>query len=358
MQLFHKRYHRPGTSPGTMAGDRADRHTPPTIWLADYDPASVQIVENADLAQCRAALDRPTMTWIHVQGDVERDKLAFLADAYGLNPLATEDVLNVGQRAKVDFYGDQLFAVLALPSRVDGHLSLNQVSLFLGDGYAISFCTGPADVFAPVRQRLNAGQGSRLRRLGVDYLFYALIDTVIDHGFPLMEDYATRIEQIEAEVLEAAGGDVLADLHQLKRELIFVRRVMLTQREMVGSLLRQDTDLIDDTIEPYLRDCHDHCLAVIDFAENYRELATSIMEVHLTSISNRMNDVMKVLTIIATIFIPLSFVAGVYGMNFDPSASPWNMPELAARFGYPAVLAVMALLAAGMLWMFRRRGWF
>jgi magnesium transporter len=236
-------------------------------------------------------------------------------------------------------------------------LTKEQISLVIQEGLLLTVREHDSDVFEPVRERLRKGVGRRIRNLGIDYLAYALIDTVVDHLFPVLDRIGEEIESVEASLLEAPSEDDLAHLHRLKRDLLLMRRSTWPLRDAFATLLRSEDDLIDDETRPFLRDAADHVAQAIDLIETYREMASSLVDLYLSSVSNRMNEVMKVLTIIATIFIPLSFVAGLYGMNFDPEASPWNMPELDWYWGYPAALGVMAAIAVALLIFFRRKGW-
>jgi magnesium transporter len=249
-----------------------------------------------------------------------------------------------------------LFVVLGVPELLGNGVRTAQLSLFLGEAWVVSFYSGRADPFAAVRERLRRNN-SRLRRGGTDYLLYTLIDTAVDTFFPLMETLGERIEALETTVFDEPSREALDEIHQLKRELVLLRRMLWPQRDMLGSLLRDEFRLVGHETRLYLRDCHDHCVHALDLVESYREMASSLLEVYLSSLSNRLNDVMKVLTIIATLFIPLSFIVGLYGMNFDRGVSPWNMPELGMRYGYPGLLLFMLCVVAGMLYYFRRKHW-
>jgi magnesium transporter len=266
-------------------------------------------------------------------------------------------VLNSGQRPKLDVYEGQLFLVLSLPQYVDGHLEIAQISIFAGEKYVILFNPLSTDPFEPIRKRLRPPNNHRLRTRDVDYLLYALIDLVIDAGFPVLESIGERIEQLEDALLEAPDRDILGEIHGIRRELLLLRRRLWPQREVVSALLRGDIALIEEQTQPYLRDCYDHTIQIMDLQESFREVSTSLLEVYLSSVSNRTNEIMRVLTIIATIFIPLTFIVGIYGMNFEHGSSPWAMPELHWYYGYPFIWGVMLTLVGTMLWFFRRRGW-
>jgi magnesium transporter len=280
-----------------------------------------------------------------------------LGNLFGLHPLALEDVINTGQRPKADSYDEQLFVVMNLPTVSEqGEIETEQVSLFLGDGFLISFHRGDSRPFEPVVQRLRKHSG-KIRERKADYLLYALLDVIIDLGFPVLEFFSEYIEDLEIELLENPGKETLAKIHQLKRELLMLRRMLWPQREVINNLLREELPQIRQETLPYLRDCYDHTIQIIDLIEVYREMTSSMMDVYLSSLSNRMNEVMKVLTVIATIFIPLTFIAGVYGMNFAGD-SPWAMPELAWYYSYPVLWLIMLAIAGGMVVYFRRRNWF
>jgi magnesium transporter len=231
-----------------------------------------------------------------------------------------------------------------------------QISMFLGERVLLTFQERPGDCFDPVRTRLRAARG-QIRNRQIDYLAYTLLDAVIDGYFPVLEGLGERLEDLEDRVIAAPADLEVARIHEIRRELLTIRRAVWPQREMVNALTRESSHYVTDQTRPYLRDCYDHTIQLMDIIETYREIATGLVDVYLSSVSTRLNEVMKVLTIIATIFIPLSFITGLYGMNFDTAASPWNMPELAWYWGYPMALGLMAVVAAGLLYYFYRKGW-
>lgn len=356
MSIFERRRHKPGVAPGSLIERDHETRIPPTISVIDYDADTIN--EHVDLTTSQAGvyLESPKVTWVHCQGDAGVSLLQRLGDAFRLHPLAMEDVVNQGQRSKVDIYDDrQVFIVLNVPVLREDKLYIEQVSLFLGPTYVVSFHSGPADIFEPVRQRLRGTVG-RFRSAGADYLLYALMDLVVDQGFPVLEEYDDALEELEELVLRDPDRDALETIHFVKREMVQIRKTLWPQREAINQLIRDEHPLITSATKVYLRDVHDHTLRVLEMLEAFREMATGLMDVYLSNVSNRMNDVMRVLTIIATIFIPLTFVAGIYGMNFD-TASPWNMPELTYRYGYPVFWLVVIALVAAMLWWFRRKKW-
>ncbi len=359
MAYFTKRYHPPGTPPGTLVAGGAPPGLPLQLRVVDYSGEEFTVHELASAEDARGYLQRDTITWVDVQGSVAADSLDHLGEVFGLHRLALEDVVNTGQRPKVDAYEGQTFIAMAFPVWSDGALHVEQVSLFVGQNFLISFYSGLGDPFAPVRQRLQ-GNANRVRRRPIDYLLYALIDLTIDQGFPVLERFGDALEALEEEVLTQPDRGTLSRIHELRRELVLLRKVLWPQREVVNVLLRDDVGMIARETHLYLRDCYDHAVQIIDLIETYREVTTGLLDVYLSSISNRTNEVMRVLTIIATIFIPLTFIVGVYGMNFGSRSehpSPWAMPELDWAYGYPMIWLVMVALALGMLVYFKRKDW-
>lgn len=354
MSYLGKSYHPPGTAPGTL-DDR--QRGAIEIRLVDYDAVDYVELKLERPEDCRPYLDRVSRTWIQVNGRPDADTLRSLGRLFDLHELALEDVLNTGQRPKMDIYGEQLFIVLAMPRHVDGSVVHEQVSIFAGPDYLICFSTTAADPFEPLRKRMRPPSSSRLRSQGIDYLLYGIVDFVIDAGFPVLEEFGLEIEELEELLLASPGRDALSRIHQVRRELLLLRRMLWPQREVVSRLQRDEIALLSGQTMPFLRDCYDHCVQIIDLLESFREMSASLLEVYLSSISNRTNEVMRVLTIISTIFIPLTFIVGVYGMNFDTTRSPWSMPELGWYYGYPLVWGVMIGIVATLLWFFRRKRW-
>ena len=358
MAYFMKRYHPPGTSPGTLQQVGGLRGAPLKLFLTDYTSTEFTEHELATAEECRDYLKRDSVTWIHVQGDAEAETMRQLGQLFGLHHLALEDVINSGQRPKLDDYKDQLFVVMAHPLKETDptNVAMVQLSIFVGHGFVVSFHPGNDDPFEPIRQRLRDKVG-RIRDRGADYLLYALIDMVIDEGFPVLELLGDEIEQLEEELLERPTRDSLHRLHHLKRTMLIVRRMLWPQREVLNSLVRDETGIIATENHVYYRDCYDHTIQIMDLVETYRDMVTGLLDIYLSSVSYRLNEIMRVLTIIATIFIPLTFIAGVYGMNFVNSESPWAMPELRWYYGYPLVWLLMIVILGGMLFYFRRKKW-
>ena len=366
-QTFRRRNNRPGAPPGSLeavssAPDDAG-HLPARLALMHY-ASEGEVVERQHGASIEAAAaamaDHQRVVWLHLQGLPSPQQLQSLKQAWGLHPLALEDVLHRGQRAKAESYDAHQFVILNLVQRErdadgdGGACRVDQISLFLGRNFVVSINDGANDVFEPVRQRIRAN--GKIRRLGADYLLYALLDTIVDSGFPLLDDLGDELEALEDEILLDADQEARNKLHYAKRELVVMRRAWWPQREAIASLMRDDASFIHESTRVYLRDCHDHSVVIIDFVETYREMASSLLDVYLSAVSQRMNNIMKGLTIVATIFLPLTFITGLYGMNFD-TESRFNMPELHWRYGYLYVLGVMAVVVGAMLAYFRRKRW-
>ncbi|MFO7546738.1 MAG: magnesium/cobalt transporter CorA [Trueperaceae bacterium] len=338
-----------------------------------YDEASFEERVIDDPADLEAAIAGAGVVWVNVVGVHDTELLTRLGDLFALHPLTVEDLASVAQRPKVEEYGEYVYVVARMMERrraddpgepsagnertsrpgvvaEDGVWSIEQLSMVLRGNLLVTFQESPEDPFGPVRERLRRGQG-RVRKLGADYLAYALLDLVVDRYFTVMEYYGDRIETLEEVVLRDPSPDVLEQVNQLRRALLLVRRAAWPLRDVLSELRRDESPFIGQTVATYLRDAHDHTVQVLETLETLREMATSLHDVYLTSLSLRMNDVMRVLTIIATIFIPLTFLAGIYGMNFDV------MPELHWRWAYPLLWLIMLVSAGGMLLSFRRRKW-
>jgi len=357
MTLFNKRYHPAGTAPGTLVKARPVDARQINIRLVDYDEKELTIVESTTAEQCEPFLHRDSVTWVHVEGQPTEAVLRQLGKSFGLHSLALEDVLNSGQRPKVQLFADHLFIVLSLPLMRDSLVDVRQVSLFVGKNFVISFCDSDFTPFEPIVDRLGVAE-SRLRGQGADYLMYSLLDYVVDHAFPVLESIGLQLEDLEEQILDDADKETLGQIHRVRRELILLRRSLWPQRDVINQLLRNEGPLIQNATRVYLSDCYDHTIQIMDLIETYREMSASLLEIYLSTVSNRMNDVMRVLTMIATIFIPLTFIVGVYGMNFDRDAGPWSMPELGQPLAYVFVWLVMIVIAIGMIIFFRSRKWF
>ncbi|MDY6910672.1 MAG: magnesium/cobalt transporter CorA [Thermodesulfobacteriota bacterium] len=341
-----------GMPPGSLVFVGEQRRDRIAITLADFgsghlEQAAVDIPE-----ACLEYRRRPSITWVDVSGLHEPDKVERLGKCFDIHPLIMEDILNTTQRPKIELFENMVFAVLKAFWLDEARqvIAVEHVSLILGERFVLSFQEGGKDVFAPVRERLQNPRG-RIRTMGADYLFYTLMDTIVDHCFGVLEEMGERIEELEEALLESLDQEMLSEIHRLKRETLFLRKSLWPLREVVGRMDRGESRLFQEATRPYIRDLYDHTLQVVDTLENYREMSSALLEVYLTNVSNRTNEVMKVLTVIATLFIPITFLAGVYGMNFD------YMPELKWRWGYPAVWVVMIAMGAGMLGYFKSRKW-
>ncbi|MBW4468379.1 MAG: magnesium/cobalt transporter CorA [Pegethrix bostrychoides GSE-TBD4-15B] len=348
----------PGSAPGTL-NIEADA-SPPTIFLIDYSESNAIRIKIDDPEDCIAYLDKESVSWVDVQGLGSEAVLRQIGQVFDLHPLVLEDVVNVPQRPKVDEFDDQLLVIarMVTPRESGRGFVAEQVSLILSKHYLLTVQEEPDyDCFGPVRDRIRTAKGT-IRQHQADYLAYSLIDAIIDGYFPVLEDYGELLEELEDEVVENPTRQSLEKIHRIKRELLSLRRAIWPQRDSINSLIRDGNHLIGDEVRVYLRDCYDHTVQVIDMVETYREVASSLMDVYVSSVGNKMNEVMKFLTIVSTIFIPLTFIAGLYGMNFNPEKSPLNMPELNWYWGYPLCLALMGGIAAVLILYFRRKGWF
>lgn len=338
----------PGKPPGTLHPPK-DALVPKTIHAIHYGP---EFLEERDVATADEAAqlhDGRGVLWLNVDGLGDVALVARLGELFGLHPLALEDVVSIHQRPKVDDYGDNLYLVFRMLHYEDS-LRTEQVSIFLGKDFLLTFQEDVGDCLDPIRERLRNATG-RLRNHGPDFLLYTILDAIIDHHFPVLERLGEAAEQAEDEVVENPTHGTMARVHQVKRELLEIRRSAWPLREAVNALLRTENRLISDFTRVYLRDCYDHAIRILDIIENHRELVGDLTDIYLSSLSNKMNQIMKVLTIIATIFMPLTFLAGVYGMNFR------YLPELEWRWAYPAFWIVSILIVLFMLWLFKRKGW-
>lgn len=351
-------YDEPGSMPGTL---KIESDAPPSIIiLIDYSESKATKVQLEAPEDCEPYLDTESVSWVDVKGLGSEDVLQRLGHVFNLHPLVLEDIVNVPQRPKVEEYTDQLLIVARMVTlKADGLGFISeQVSFILGQHYLLTVQEEPEhDSFGPVRERIRCNKGI-IRKQKSDYLAYALLDSIIDGFFPVLEAYGERIEALEDEVVANPTRQTLEKIHGIKRELLTLRRSIWPQRDAINMLIRDGSDLISHDVQIYLRDCYDHAVQVLDMVETYRELSSSLMDVYLSSVSNRMNEIMKTLTVISAIFIPLTFVAGIYGMNFNTEISRWNMPELNWYFGYPLCWALMISIASALGIFFWKRGWF
>ena len=343
----------PGMSPGTLVSHPDAPH--PVIRVMAYGPGPLVEEEVQDLGRIRDLVGVHAVTWVNVDGVGHAPTIEALGGIFQLHPLALEDVVNVTQRPKVEDYDEHLFIVARMAVTLGA--ATEQLSLFLGRNFVLTFQEErPGDCLEPVRVRLR--KGGRICHAGPDYLAYALLDAIVDSYFPVLEGYGDELEQLESIILARPDESVPQRLHALKRDLEPLRRILWSFRDAFTALGRDEGPLISDSTRIFLRDCYDHTLRLIDLLENLRETGSGLMDLYLSTLSHKLNEIMKVLTIMATVFMPLSFIAGIYGMNFDRTRSPWNMPELGWPWGYPLALGLMFAVGGGMLLYFRRRGWF
>jgi magnesium transporter len=351
--MFKKRYSRPGAAPATLRA-APDASAAVVIKLMEYDRNGCEerIIDSVDaLPDCRGN-DDGKIRWIEFNGLGDVAALRALGTKFGLHPLALEDVLNVGQRPKLEPYQGHLFLIAQMIYHDAEHtLCGEQVSLFVCGDFLISIQEdAEMDVFEPVRQRIRGG-GGNIRTMKSDYLAYALLDAIVDHGFPVLEEIGESLQEIEDAVLTSPSKDTIGELHNLKRTLMQLRRFVWPERDVVNSLLHGTSEFVHPETKVYLRDLYDHSVQIMDLIESYRDVATSLMDMYLSSVGLRTNEVMRVLTVISSIFIPLTFLAGVYGMNFK------YIPEYEARWGYPVFWVVMIVIAVAQLVFFHKKKW-
>jgi magnesium transporter len=343
---------RVGLPPGTLVHVGERKAEKVKITIIDYDPKNYQEKEVERIEECFPFKDKPTITWINVDGLQEVKIVEKIGAHFGIHPLIMEDILHTGQRPKAEDLGDYLFIVLKMiyHDEDEDEIMGEQISLILGHNYVISFQEREGDIFNPIRERLRNGKG-RIRKAGADYLAYALVDAIVDHYFVILEKFGEKIESLEEELVTNPTPETMHIIHKSKSHLIFLRKSVWPLREVINALERGESPLITKSTGMYLRDVYDHTIQVIETTETFRDMVSGMLDIYLSSVSNRMNEVMKVLTIIATIFIPLTFIAGIYGMNFK------FMPELEWHWGYPTALIIMLGVVGFMVMYFRRKRW-
>ncbi|MEI2583841.1 magnesium/cobalt transporter CorA [Scytonema sp. PRP1] len=351
-------YHQPGTIPGTII--IPTDASPPKITLIDYHASDVIRKELKTPEECTPYLDRESVSWVEVQGLGDEDILRRLGKVFALHPLVLEDIVNVAERPKIEEYEDHLVIIcrMVVPKERRYGFYSEQVSFVLGKHYLLTVQEEPDhDCLEGVRSRICNNKGT-IRKRKADYLAYALLDAIVDGFFPVLERYGEQIEDLEEEVIVNPTRQTLQKIYHVRRELLQLRRYIWPQRDAINSLIRDGNELICEEVRIYLRDCYDHTVQVMDMVETYRELASGLMDVYLSAVGNRMNEIMKFLTVMSSIFIPLTFIAGIYGMNFNTEKSPYNMPELNWYWGYFLCLGLMAAIAFILVFIFWRRGWF
>jgi magnesium transporter len=352
MRKFTRTTHTVGLPPGTLKPAPSGRSEKIAVAVMAYDEQSIDENSSANLSDCLDCIRPDRTNWVSIDGAHDVTAIEALRERFDLHPLMLEDVLNTSQRPKVERFGDNVYLVVRMLDFdvAAEEIRSTQLSIILSGNTLISIVDGESSLFGPVRERVRAGQ-SRIRELGAPYLAYTLLDIVVDHYFVVLEGLGEHIEGIEEALTSTQDPDPLHAIHRLKRELIYLRKAVWPLRETIATMMRDVELPFHDRIEPYLRDLHDHTVQVIETIESYRDLNAGMLETHLSMVSNRMNEVMKTLTIIATLFIPLTFLTGIYGMNFD------HMPELHPPWAYPVLWAIMIGIAVVMLRFFQRRGW-
>jgi magnesium transporter len=350
MKLMQKRSRKKGLSPGTLIHIGEKRTEAVAVTLFNYSVTHCDEHPIHDVNELRPPSDE-TVTWVDVDGVHKTDVLEAFGKHFGLHPLLLEDIANTDQRPKLDDYDTYLFLVMKMLTASDrGDILVEQISFVLGRNYVLSFQENGTDVFLSVRDRLRVGKG-RLRHNGSDYLVYALIDAVVDQYFEVLEMLGERIESMQERLMADPRPETLKDIHALKRQLLFVRRAVWPLREAINNLSRSECPFLHEPTKVFFRDVYDHVVQIVDTIETLREMVSASLDIYLSSVSYRLNSVMRVLTVITTIFMPLSFIAGIYGMNFE------YMPELKWPWGYPMALGIMGLVAATMLLGFRWKKW-
>jgi magnesium transporter len=352
LKVVKKHSSKAGLPPGTLIYVGEKKVESVRITYIDYDEQSFQEKQVPGIEECLKFKNTPTVTWINIDGLHDIELLEKIGTGFELHPLILEDILSTGQRPKFEDFEKYIFIVLKMISYNEENQSVEaeQVSLILGPNYVISFQERLGDVFEQIRDRIRKAKG-RVRKMGADYLAYALIDAIVDNYFVILERLGEKIESMEEEVVGDPTERTVQQIHSLKREMITLRKSIWPLRELIAGLQKSESSLIKETTDIYLRDVYDHTIQIIDTIESFRDMVSGMLDIYLSSLSNKMNAVMKVLTIIATLFIPLTFVAGIYGMNFE------YMPELKVRWAYGAVWLVMITIAVIMLFYFRRKKW-
>jgi len=351
-RLIKRRTKKAGAPPGTLEYNGEKKVETVRITYIDYDEKDMVEKQVSKVEECFPFKSTPTVTWINIDGLHEVETIEKLGKQFDLHSLILEDILHTEQRPKVEDFEKYVFVVLRMLSYSSEMQAVEseQLSIVLGPNFVISFQERIGDIFDPIRERIRNAKG-RIRKMGPDYLCYSLLDAIVDNYFSILEKVGEKIEAMEEDLVSEPSENTLQQIHSLKREMILLRKSVWPLRELISGLQRSESPLIQESTEIYLRDVYDHTIQVIDTVESFRDMASGMLDIYLSSISNKMNSVMKVLTIIATIFIPLTFVAGIYGMNFE------HMPELKLVWAYPALWLVMIAIATVMLVYFRKKKW-
>jgi magnesium transporter len=351
-ELMESRARKLGLPPGTLVHLGSDNTDPVKLSIIDYSSTQFEERHSVSVDECLPFKDRPSITWINVDGLHQLEIIEKLGKAFNLHPLTLEDIVSTSQRPKIEELDSYLFIVVKMVRQIPGENDprVEQVSMVVGSNFVLSFQEAVGDVFDPIRDRLRNSKG-RIRENGADYLAYCLIDMLVDHYYVVLETLGDRIEEMEDEVINNPSPQAIAEIHDMRRELILLRKSIWPLREVIAAMARIESDLISETTRLYMRDVYDHAVQVVETIEAFRDIVSGMLEMYLTTISNKTNEVMKILTIMATIFIPLTFIAGVYGMNFQ------HMPELHWKWGYALAWAAMLSVAGVMIAYFRRKKW-
>jgi len=357
-QYVKKRSHKSGLPPGTLVHVGTKKIEKTKITLIDYDEGNFEEKELDSVEECFSYKNTSTVSWINIDGLHQTDVIEKVGTHFNIHPLILEDIVNTGQRPKMEDFDDYLYVVLKMlyPGNKKTETQSEQVSLIIGPQYVITFQEKAGDVFNSIRERIRNAKG-RIRKMGADYLAYALLDAIVDNYFIVLERMGEEIEETEKKLVSDPKPQTLQTINHLKTDLLILRKLIWPLREVINGLQRGESPLIKDTTVIFLKDVYDHTIQVIDTIETFRDLVSGMFDTYLSSVSNKMNEVMKLLTIMATIFIPLTFIAGIYGMNFNPEVSPWNMPELNWDYGYLIAVGLMVIIALGMLIFFKRKKW-
>ena len=351
-KFIDKSSQKAGMSPGIVVHVGEQKIETARITLMSYDPARLEEKELTRIEESFAYKDTPPVSWINIDGLHEVELIEKIGTHFNIHPLTQEDIVNTGQRPKVEDFEEYVYVVFKMLKFDDttGHINSEQVSLILGPHYLLSFQEAEGDVFSFVRERIHRGRG-RIRRSGPDYLAYALMDAVVDHYFLILEKMGERIEHLEEQLHVQPTPEILQAVYDLKRELIYFRKQVWPMREVLSAWQKAESALVQEANTVFIRDVHDHTIQVIDTIESFRDIISGMMDLYLSTVRNKMNEVMKVLTIMATIFIPLTFVAGIYGMNFK------FMPELEWKWSYPLLWVLLIVIFSGMVFYFKRKKW-
>lgn len=353
---LHKRYHPPGTEPGTLVEHHPVRNGSVNIDIIQYGPDYFTEKTMKSLEQCWAEEKPDCISWINITGNCNPEILTALGEHYDLHPLSMEDVLNSGQHSKMERYDAYYFLIMYLLSG-EGEIDARQVSIFWGKSYIVTIEEEEEGAFEILRTRIRKPK-AKMRELGTDYLAYCIVDALVDRFFPQLEELREEMDLLEESIFSRKEKDVIEKIHNIKIKLLVLAKLVWASQELIGAMQNEEAELTSPNIRFYLRDCYDHTVQLTHTIDNYREISNGLVDAYLTLISSQQNEIIKVLTMIATIFIPLTFLVGVYGMNFNTQAGPLSMPELNWSYGYAVIWGFMIFLSLGMIYYFKRKKWF